>query len=283
VIRDSLGDKQYWEDRVRKAEDWMAESSLILQRPSKNDLYRPQFSFDCSMDVLRLILTRYSAGRSVAESGIYFSSILENWELSNRLAAEVCSEKNLVSCRNWVFTISNLNHYNWCFWLVGLALALDIPKDEWDRLIALIGGEGEDMLLDRIIGVRQPGRKVGLDLLHKKPYSRLLKVIDSPPENQPELLKEFVLNWYPELARKGKAALWWYVFGDEVLHPLTMGSYFGRWCLEAVAAVKAFDLDDGLCLGLEHYPAALIHQDIDEKREPKVGWGRTLWNKFIKH
>lgn len=44
-------------------------------------------------------------------------------------------------------------------------------------------------------------------------------------------------------------------------HPLSMGSYFGRWCIEAVAAVKAFGLDDSLCLGHEHYPGDLLRPD----------------------
>ena len=48
---------------------------------------------------------------------------------------------------------------------------------------------------------------------------------------------------------------------NPVLNPLEMGSYFGRWCIEAVAAVKAFGLDDSLCLGHEHYPGDLLRPD----------------------
>ncbi|MGN8277033.1 PoNe immunity protein domain-containing protein, partial [Pseudomonas sp. SMN5] len=39
------------------------------------------------------------------------------------------------------------------------------------------------------------------------------------------------------------------------------GAYFGRWCVEAVAAVKAFGIDDSQCLGLEHYPGDLLRPD----------------------
>lgn len=51
---------------------------------------------------------------------------------------------------------------------------------------------------------------------------------------------------------------YWYNYGDPERNPLTMDNYFGRWCIEAVAAVKAFGLDDSLCLGHEHYPGDLL-------------------------
>lgn len=141
---------------------------------------------------------------------------------------------------------------------MGLALALEVPDDQWQRLLALIDGEGEDVLLDRVIASRQPERRIGTQLLHAKPYARLLRAIDAPQEEQAAQLFDFVEHWYPELKRRGESELWWYIYGDPEKHPLEMGSYFGRWCVEAVAAVKAFGLDDTLCLGHDHYPGDLL-------------------------
>lgn len=233
----------------------------MLKAPSANPIYDPQFSFDLSKYWANLALRRYSRGDPIRELGQHFPGLLDAWELSNKLAEEICREHKLATCRDWVFKLSNLNHYNWCFWLVGLALTLEIPDDQWQRLLALIGGEGEDELLDRVIASRQPDRRIGTKLLHRKPYARLLKAIDAPKDAQAALLKDFVEHWYAELARKGKDELWWYIYGDPVKHPLEMGSYFGRWCIEAVAAVKAFGLDDALCLGHEHYPGDLLRPD----------------------
>ena len=99
------------------------------------------------------------------------------------------------------------------------------------------------------------------------------------------MLKDFVGHWYLELARKGKEELWWYVYGDPVKNPLEMGSYFGRWCIEAVAAVKAFGLDDSLCLGHEHYPGDLLRPDGPSthpvRMEPKRGLFASLFKKRI--
>ena len=58
-----------------------------------------------------------------------------------------------------------------------------------------------------------------------------------------------------------KDELWWYIYGDPVKHPLEMGSYFGRWCLEAAVAAKVFAIDDRLCLGHEHYPGDFLRPD----------------------
>jgi hypothetical protein len=211
-----------------------------------------------------------------------FPGVLEAWELSNKLSDEVCKSLNLTSCRDWTFDLADLNHYVWCFWLVGLAIALEVPDDQWHRLLALIGEEGHDVLLDRVIASREPGRRIGAKLLHAKPYARLLKAIDAPKNQQATLLREFVDRWYPELARKGKDELWWYVFGDPVKHPLSMGSYFGRWCIEAVAAVKAFGLDDNLCLGHEHYPGDLLrpHGPSTHVQRQSVGWWGKLMQRF---
>lgn len=84
-------------------------------------------------------------------------------------------------------------------------------------------------------------------------------------------------------ACKGKDELWWYIYGDPVKHPLETGSYFGRWCIEAIAAVKAFETDDRLCLGHEYYPGDLLWSDGSSTHtlhfsleQPTGFWGRLL-------
>ncbi|KIQ01240.1 MULTISPECIES: PoNe immunity protein domain-containing protein [Pseudomonas] len=261
MIRDALARIDYWNDRIVKDYLRLEKRSAMLLAESKNPEYDPQFTFDISKDILRLIFRIYSRGDQVSELKDLYSMLLDMWELSERLSAEICAKHDLNACRSWIFSLSVLNHYNWCFWLVGLALTLDIADDQWQRLLILIGGEGEDSLLDRVIASRQSDRKIGTQLLHPKPYGRLLKAINAPEEQQAVLLRDFVDHWYAELKRKGKDELWWYIYGDPEKHPIEMGSYFGRWCIEAVAAVKAFGLDDSLCLGHEHYPGDLLRPD----------------------
>lgn len=258
MTRDSVAGGGYWDKWTKLSHENITRNLEQIKSPPGNPVYRPQFIWDISKEVVRLTLRRYSQGDPVSEMGQLFPKLLDTWELSNDLADEVCAENNLKSCRDWVFDLSDLNHYIWCFWLVGLALVLHIPDDLWHRLLALIGGEGDDILLDRIIASRQPSRSIGDVLLHPKPYARLLKAIDAPKDQQAIFLQAFVDAWYPELNRRGKQQPWWYHYGDPEKHPLEKGSYFGRWCIEAAAAVGAFKLGDSLCLGHPHYPGDLL-------------------------
>lgn len=284
MARASLGNQDYWEKQFLYRDERARLEWERIAQPSKNPDYRPQYVWDTARGTcFRLLLTSYSRGDSVLELNKYFISVLDAWELSDRLAQELNARlapgqgwdhRHLLTAplasddprshddpRAWIFKLSNLNHYNWCFWLVGLALALDIPEEQWQRLLLLVGGEGEDELLDRVIASRATARRIGETLLHPKPYARLLKAVNAPKEQQALLLRDFVDHWYPELKRKGKDELWWYIYGDPEKHPLEKGSYFGRWCIEAVAAVKAFGMDDSLCLGHEHYPGDLLRPD----------------------
>jgi len=188
--------------------------------------------------------------------------MLDTWEEAERLGKDVWTEQQQYTRHAWAV---NLDHYIHCFWLVGLALALDIPAAQWQRLLALIGNEGEDELLDRVIATRQLGRRIGSQLCHPKPYKRLLDAINAPADKQPKLFFTFVDKWYFELGRPPKKGLsedaaihirpYWYGY-----HTIKSG-YFGYWCIEAVAAVKAFDIDDSLCLGHPNYPGDLLRPD----------------------
>ena len=281
MIRDSIGGEGYWDKWTKHSEENLTKNLEQIKAPPGNPVYRPQFVWDTSREILRLMLRRYSQGDSVSAIGQLFPQLLDTWELSNDLADGVCAEHNLKTCRDWVFDLSDLNHYIWCFWLVGLALVLHIPDDQWNRLLALVGGEGNDILLDRIIASRQPSRVIGDVLLHQKPYTRLLKALDAPKEQQALLLQAFIDSWYPELNRRGKQQPWWYHYGDPEKHPLETGSYFGRWCIEAVAAVEAFGLDDSQCLGHPHYPGDLLRPNGPSIHTPQLETKARSWFRFF--
>lgn len=277
MIRAALGDRKYWDQRVANRWRSIQMTEDQLKKPAGAPTYRAEYVWGYTQDHPRQTLTQYSRGDAIRDLYNPFPKVLDAWELSNREAEIITREYGLEKCRAWEFRLSYLEHYNWCFWLVGLALIFDIPDDQWRRLIALIDGEGEDALLDRVIASRQPNRKIGNKLLHKKPYARLIKAIDAKPEQQATLLKDFVDHWYVELKRPYNISLWWYDYGNPEINPMEKGSYFGRWCVEAVAIAKVFKIDDSLCLGHEHYPGDLLRPDGPSTHPER--YGMKVWFK----
>ncbi|MBM2882844.1 DUF1911 domain-containing protein [Chromobacterium phragmitis] len=265
MIRAPKGSLAYWDEWVSYGDKRIFFMGENLKQVSGDPSYEPLYAFQLAQKNWHQMLSRYSRGDAISELAQYFPPLLDAWEESERLGRDVFSEQQQYTRHAWKV---NLDHYIVCFWLVGLALVLEIPDEQWWRLLALIGNEGEDRLLDRVIASRQPGRKIGETLCHPRPYQRLLKAVDAPQAQQTKLLADFVAHWYRELdrpAKKGNAPAtamyerpYWYTYGDQNFEG---GAYFGRWCVEAVAAVKAFGLDDSLCLGHEHYPGDLLRPD----------------------
>jgi hypothetical protein len=248
--RDLKKDSDYWNNRADIGEKALIYQVNSLKKPPADPSYEPFYAFELAREYWHMIFYRYSRGDPIAELSQYFPHMLEYWELSNRLLIERNEE------RAYPWHADYVNWYMIAFWLVGLALVFGVPDDQWQRLLALIGNEGEDLLLDRIIATREPGRRIGTQLCHPRPYRRLLAAIDAPPQQQARRLATFVNNWYRELARRTQeCAPYWYNYYN------VEGAYFGYWCVEAVAAVKAFGLDDHLCLGHPHYPGDLLRPE----------------------
>jgi len=172
MIRAPLGNKAYWERAIANRLNSISMVEEALTKPAGAPTYRAEFVWGLTEDYPRQTLTQYSRGDAIPKLYNPFPKVLDAWELSNREAETIRSEHGLDNCRDWEFKLSDVQHYNWCFWLVGLALVFDIPDDHWDRLVNLIRGEGEDKLLDSVMASRQADRTIGTQLLHKKPYAR---------------------------------------------------------------------------------------------------------------
>lgn len=262
MTRAQMGETPYWEEWCSYADEHIVRMRKQIAEPAGDPSYRPQYVFNLVRKHYEQMLRRYSRGDSVAELKKYFPPMLAAWKESERLGLTVWTEEQQYTRHAWAV---NLDHYIVCFWLVGLALSLEIPDDQWHQLVDLIGNEGEDVLLDRVIASRQPERRIGVKLCHPKPYKRLLDAINGAKAEQAKLLLAFLENWYVELDRAPKKGLsektamydrpYWHRYGNENFEG---GAYFGRWCVEAVAAVKAFGIDDSLCLGHPYYPGDLL-------------------------
>ncbi|WP_422464037.1 MULTISPECIES: PoNe immunity protein domain-containing protein [unclassified Endozoicomonas] len=263
MIRDALGDKDYWDTWIQFEDQTIEKMVKQLEQNPGQPNYRPQFIYEIANEYRENLFQRYSRGDDIAELRELLVPIIDYWEKSELMGKEVWSKTQQVSRHSWEV---NFDHYIVCFWLVGLAILLELPDAEWFRLINLVGNEGKDALLDLVIAKRSPTRKIGDQLCFDKPYRHLYEAVNCADKSkQTHKLYEFVKNWYSELRTIGHSSKkkplprhshpYWYRFGDENFEG---GAYFGRWCIEAAAVAKAFNIDDSLCLGHEHYPGDLL-------------------------
>lgn len=261
-MRDALMDQAWFDHWIAYDEGQIAKFESVAAGPSGNPGYRPQFLFDLSKDHLHLLLRRYGRGDPVCDLARHMPAILGHWEAAETLGQAVWTPEQQLRRHAWSL---NLDHYIRCFWLVGLAVLLEVPDDQWQRLLALVGNEGEDRLLDRVIASRSPSRRIGVALCHPQPYRRLAEAVEAAPARRATLLATFVARWYEELDRPPRKGLspdtaiyerpYWY--GYDALG----GGYFGYWCIEAAVAARVFDIDDSACLGHPHYPGDLLRPD----------------------
>lgn len=257
-MRDVLGSEVYWnkwvkyhERRVETMRDTIAAGPIKKQSA--------QYVYSISSHYIEIMLCRYSRGDDVSQIFPYLKDVIEFWERSEEIGSAFWSSEVKDIRHSWEL---NLDFYQRSFWLVGFALAGSADDQLWLRLLRLIGNEGNDALLDSVIASRQEGRKIGTSLCFPKAYGKLLDVTKAPSDMRGESLSAYLADWYPSLKGAGNKSVpaphrtpYWHGLGDENFEG---GAYFGRWCIEAVAVVAAFSINDSACLDSRYYPADLI-------------------------
>ncbi|SKC08635.1 PoNe immunity protein domain-containing protein [Luteibacter sp. 22Crub2.1] len=257
-MRDTLGSDGYWEKWVSYKEARVIEMREILAA-GPMDAAAAQYAYRIATTYIELMLLKYSRGDDVASICALLPSVVDAWEHAERIGERWWSAEIQNIRHSWAL---NLDFYQRSFWLVGFALAGSADDQLWLRLLRLIGNEGEDALLDSVIASRQAGRKIGASLCFPKAYGKLLDVIRASSDMRGEGLRAYLADWYSSLDGAGNKSVpipnrtpYWHGLGDENFEG---GAYFGRWCVEAVAVVVAFSINDSACLDSRYYPADLI-------------------------
>lgn len=258
--RDALRRRPYWTEQINRYTSDIEAHTAMLDRRMVSASYLTQYLLELSYSHLWMLMRKYSRGDSIAQLTRHFDCALDYWEAGERLADQEWAPDQIEGHRTWAL---NLNRYIECFWFVGLALALDIGEAQWQRLLVLVGNEGEDGLLDSVIASRQKNRAIGRSFCYPQPYGRLWEAATAPRSYRSACLSQFLDVWYPGLhsavhcARQSQASdvkqPYW--IG---LHLRGDGMYFGYWCIEAVATAIAFKLNDGMCTGHPNYPGDLM-------------------------
>ena len=127
MIRAPLGDQAYWDEFVKFRIYAISHMLEILKQPPGDPNYDPQYKFELAQENWKCLLTRYSRGDPISDLKAYFPPLLDAWEKSECSGQSVWTEQQQYTRHTWAV---NLDHYIDCFWLVGLALTLEIPDDQ---------------------------------------------------------------------------------------------------------------------------------------------------------
>lgn len=194
---------------------------------------------------------KYSRGYSIEELKIDFLALVEALEKYRTYPDPDGDEEGL-------FFNGEQDEYMQAVELVSLALLLHVDLDVFRRLVAAIGANGQDYVLEWLIGQRLPDRPQTTQLLFPKTYARLRDAIQAPRDLQPQLLRAFLAGWYESVN-----TVWYNIHA----HGKNAAGFTGYWCWEAAAAAYALGLDDTELQTMRYYPKDLA--DYAYGRLPK--------------
>jgi hypothetical protein len=144
-------------------------------QPAADKKYGAQFIFKIFIVRYELLIERYSRGDDLHELRAMLPEIVDTWEWARREELKVFSEDEMA---NRLGFARNLDAYSLALWMVSIATCLQADDSLFNRMLALIGNEGEDWLFEKLVAQRAPGRRQAEQLLYPRPYQLLRDAIE---------------------------------------------------------------------------------------------------------
>jgi hypothetical protein len=154
-----------------------------------------------------------------------------------------------------------LSAYDEMIWMLSLGYLLEVPNEDFKKLVEVIDRDGvKDYLFEFIIRAKLDDREPITEESYReyfgvpKVFEKLRQAITETDKAKAEkLVKEFITkDWYKNHKDAG-----WYNS-----HKSKHNTYFGYWSFETAAVVKIMGLDDSSFIDCQYYPKDLVHQEI---------------------
>ena len=275
---------------------------LIIKNYGKIPLpiFYKQFKADSILKISKLVFemfhASYSKGEPVSKLKDYFEYFLQSYEIARKEYAELKIEfpelNNEQRGDRFFFQWKCFMRYKKALQMLGFAICLDIPDEQWKRLINIIytnpfknSVAQKDALLDRIVAFREPNWEISNHLYYPQVYKPLLQLFTTKEEERSLMLYQFVNSWYDNCYKVMEKSAGEYGFYNRNPENLTEHIYYGFWCVEAVLMAKILNIDDHLCWGHQDYPGDLIRKDDEPSTHPIVNEPQekiSLMQKFKK-
>ncbi|NTS77898.1 DUF1911 domain-containing protein [Catenovulum sp. SM1970] len=245
MLRDTLKDKSYYDDRVNFRLECIEED--IDDIKSDDELtheVKMNFAFGLINDSMELLHLKYSRGDNLAEFKPLLLDTLtyRQWQ---KQFADALPPNEQVARIQWE-EVNEDDMERILTWFA-FAYCLNMGQDYYQQVLALIANQGQDGLLDNLaIAMGDTGREVAENTLFKKRFGKLHKVVIAEPAQRPKLVKTYLDAWYK-------------LYGSPDYHLMEDGAYDGYWCWEAALLVKLYNIDDNSFIDHEYYPKDLVH------------------------
>ncbi|MGO8692754.1 MAG: PoNe immunity protein domain-containing protein [Rectinemataceae bacterium] len=238
--REPLMNQKYFDDTIAYMENADSRFEVKISDPATNPDHQRKLLYKMFLDELELLLTKYSSGYPIIGMREEFARVIDRRERHQKFMGRLGVD------------FAAIDDYEQSLWLVSLAILLNTDAALFNRVLACIGNEGKDKLFEIIVAKKAPGRLAGTGMIFPKPFQALYDASTANESDAPKVISEFLKVWYPSM---GQLGVYWH---DNHKGP-EGGGFFGYWCLEAAAVVKAFGIDDSDFRDLRYYPKDLVY------------------------
>lgn len=226
---------------------------------TKDEGRRMLAALTCATRSVDLLTLSYSAGANLAELRALYPSVLDTW-----LVHEKHHRAYQLSPMGADSTTATFALLGEDFEVVNRMVCLGILLGRGDLLpsIARIiehNNPQMDALLERLLSYYVSGRDTSItECTRHLPYFKTLKIFSAPSSARPDLMAEYLGDWYVASRR------------EPYYDSHTRDSVFkGYWSWEAAAITFLLNIDDASYRNAEFYPADLVdfarRAKLDEK------------------
>jgi len=235
-MRDTRKDSDYFETLLVDFEEALNETQAALDN---GNFTSPSERVDVCQRLYQLAIMRavshYSYGAHLGDVRRYVLEILpyrkQLTEYCDKLPAPHQFYRNAfekLGGQGDAVGSKNINRYIYTLWWLSLLQACEADQAHLDEVLAIIGEQGKDALLDNIaIALGDVNRPISPTLYYPDVYQALHDAFSAEPEQQTILLNQFIEQWYAQL----EDADWHENHECDCEFEYT-DYYIGYWCFE---------------------------------------------------
>ncbi len=250
-MRDRIKDKDYFNHSIKLRNDLLQKGFKLLKKGKVTETQIPWYKKHLFDMYFSNLFSGYSVGNAknkiIDDFYLCLNYLPESWD------------KNIIRVPEKGDYLNQyyLDIYDQMLWMLSLGYLLDIPNNEFNKLVSIIDRDKvKDFLFEFIIRAKLPDRPQITEESYLKffgvpqTFEKLREAINQTDKDYTEkLVKGFITkDWY----KKHKDAGWY----DN--HKSKHESYVGYWSFETAVIVKIKGLDDISFRDCIYYPKDLI-------------------------